>query len=177
MRYVMLTFQGDDHLAAWEAATPEERRLEIERTIAWFREHGAAGRIVGGEELGEPRQARTVRRGGLVTDGPFAETQGAPRRVHRARGAGSRGRDRGRVRLAGARLGGRRRRAATRRRLRGRRGDLRAADGPVRVLLLPRMRTTFSRRRNRARRPYPGQRSRKIASSRGSRASPGAAFG
>ena len=75
MRYVMLTFQGDDHLAAWEAATPEERRLEIERTIAWFREHGAAGRIVGGEELGEPRQARTVRRGGLVTDGPFAETK------------------------------------------------------------------------------------------------------
>ena len=55
MRYVMLTYQGDDHLAAWEAATPEERRLEIERTIAWFREHGAAGRIVGGEELGEPR--------------------------------------------------------------------------------------------------------------------------
>jgi hypothetical protein len=75
MRYVMLTFQGDDHLEAWEAATPEERRLEIERTIAWFREHGAAGRIVGGEELGEPRMARTVRRGGLVTDGPFAETK------------------------------------------------------------------------------------------------------
>ena len=75
MRYVMLTYQGDEHLAAWEAATPEERRLEIERTIAWFREHGAAGRIVGGEELGEPRQARTVRRGGLVTDGPFAETK------------------------------------------------------------------------------------------------------
>ena len=75
MRYVMLTFQGDEHLAAWEAATPEERRLEIERTIAWFREHGAEGRIVGGEELGEPKAARTVRRGGLVTDGPFAETK------------------------------------------------------------------------------------------------------
>ena len=75
MRYVMLTYQGDEHLAAWEAATPEERRLEIERTIAWFREHGAAGRIVGGEELGDPGQTRTVRRGGLVTDGPFAETK------------------------------------------------------------------------------------------------------
>ena len=30
---------------------------------------------MGGAELGEPRQARTVRRGGLVTDGPFAETK------------------------------------------------------------------------------------------------------
>ena len=75
MRYVMLTFQGDEHLAAWESATPEERRLEIERTIAWFREHGAAGRIVGGEELGDGAQARTLRRGGFVTDGPFAETK------------------------------------------------------------------------------------------------------
>ena len=30
---------------------------------------------MGGEELGEPRLARTVRDGGLVTDGPFAETK------------------------------------------------------------------------------------------------------
>ena len=50
MRYVMLTYQGDEHLAAWEAASPEERRAEVERTIAWFRAHAAT--IVGGEELG-----------------------------------------------------------------------------------------------------------------------------
>jgi hypothetical protein len=75
MRYVMLTYQGDEHLAAWENATPEERRLEVERTIAWFRKHGAARRIVGGEELGDPRETRSLRRGGLVTDGPFAETK------------------------------------------------------------------------------------------------------
>ena len=74
MRWIMLTYQGDDHIAAWEAATPEERRAEVERTIAWFREHGTAGRIVGGEELGEARHARTVR-GSMVTDGPFAETK------------------------------------------------------------------------------------------------------
>jgi hypothetical protein len=74
MRWIMLTYQGTDHLAAWEAATSEQRRDEVERTIAWFREHGAAGRIVGGEELGDLAQARTVRRQ-TVTDGPFAETK------------------------------------------------------------------------------------------------------
>jgi hypothetical protein len=73
MRWVMLTYQGDEHLAAWEAATPEERRAEVERTIAWFRAHAAS--IVGGEELGIATGARTLRQGGLVTDGPFAETK------------------------------------------------------------------------------------------------------
>jgi hypothetical protein len=100
MRYVMLTYQGDDHLAAWEAATPEERRLEIERTIAWFRVHGAAGRIVGGEELGERRQARTVRRGGPGDGWAVRRDEGAPRRVHRARGPGPHDRDRGGLRVA-----------------------------------------------------------------------------
>jgi hypothetical protein len=74
MRWIMLTYPGEEHVKAWEAATPEERRLEVERTIAWFREHGAAGRIVGGEELGDARLAKTLR-GRLVTDGPFAETK------------------------------------------------------------------------------------------------------
>src|SRR4051812_23870302 len=74
MRWVMLTYQGEEHVQAWDAAAPEERRLEVERTIAWFREHGAAGRIVGGEELGDLRQAKTLR-GQVVTDGPFAETK------------------------------------------------------------------------------------------------------
>ena len=74
MRYILLTYTAPDHAAWWEAATLEERQAEVERTIAWFREHGARGRIVGGEELGSPHTARTVRRGG-VTDGPFVETK------------------------------------------------------------------------------------------------------
>jgi hypothetical protein len=74
MRYILMTYQAPDHLEAWERATPEERQLEIDRTIAWFREHGAAGRIVGGEELAWPRTSKTVRRSG-VTDGPFVETK------------------------------------------------------------------------------------------------------
>ena len=51
MRYILMTFVGTDHAAAWERATPQDRQAEVDRTIAWFREHGAAGRIVGGEEL------------------------------------------------------------------------------------------------------------------------------
>jgi hypothetical protein len=74
MRWIMLTYPGEEHVRAWEAATPDERRVEVERTIAWFREHGTAGRIVGGEELGDVRQSKTLR-GGVVTDGPFAETK------------------------------------------------------------------------------------------------------
>jgi hypothetical protein len=72
MRYILMTYVAPDHVEAWDRMTPEERQLDVDRTIAWFREH--AGHIVGGEELGYPRQARTVRRGG-VTDGPFIETK------------------------------------------------------------------------------------------------------
>jgi hypothetical protein len=74
MRFVMMTYSGEDTVRWWEAATAEERRLEIERTLAWFQEHGAKGRIVGGEELGRPAAARTLRRSG-VSDGPFIETK------------------------------------------------------------------------------------------------------
>ncbi len=74
MRWIMLTYPGEAHIAAWESATPEQRRLEVDRTIAWFRQHGAEGTIVGGEELGDPHLAKTIR-GRHVTDGPFAETK------------------------------------------------------------------------------------------------------
>jgi hypothetical protein len=74
MRYILLTYQAPDHIEAWERATAAERQAEIDRVIAWFREHGAAGRIVGGEELGWPRLAKTVRRAG-ISDGPFLETK------------------------------------------------------------------------------------------------------
>ena len=119
MRYVMMTFVGTDHAEAWRTATPEERQAEVDRTIAWFREHGAAGRIVGGEELGDPAQARTLRRAG-VTDGPFIETKellggfivlDVPDEATALRG---------RRRLARPRVGRRRRRGPTGRRRAGR---------------------------------------------------------
>jgi hypothetical protein len=72
MRYILMTYVSPDHVAEWDRMTPEERQLDVDRTIAWFREHAAY--IVGGEELGYPRLARTVRRGG-ITDGPFIETK------------------------------------------------------------------------------------------------------
>jgi hypothetical protein len=74
MRFVMLTYNGEESLRGWEAASQEERQDEVTRTLAWFREHGAKGRIVGGEELGWPKDAKTVRRSG-VSDGPFIETK------------------------------------------------------------------------------------------------------
>jgi hypothetical protein len=74
MRYILLTFSGDEHTRAWESASGAERQAEVDRVVEWFREHGAAGRIVGGEELGWPHLARTVRKKG-ITDGPFVETK------------------------------------------------------------------------------------------------------
>jgi hypothetical protein len=74
MRYVLLTYVGADHAADWEASSAAEKQAEIDAVMAWFGEHGAAGRIVGGEELGRPEDVRTVRRRG-VSDGPFVETK------------------------------------------------------------------------------------------------------
>jgi len=74
MDYVMLTFPGRPHREWWAAATPEERAEEIRAIEAWFREHGAKGRIKGGAELGATADAKTIRRG-MVTDGPFVETK------------------------------------------------------------------------------------------------------
>jgi hypothetical protein len=74
MRYILFTYAGPERIADWEAMTSAERHAEIARVSVWFREHGQAGRIVGGEELGLPTLARTVRKRG-ITDGPFIETK------------------------------------------------------------------------------------------------------
>ena len=74
MRYVLFTFAGPERVADWEAMTVTQMEAEIARVRAWFREHGQAGRIVGGEELDAPSLARTVRKRG-ITDGPFIETK------------------------------------------------------------------------------------------------------
>ena len=54
MKYVLMTDHSPDHVDALERSTAEEKRLEIARTVAWFRAQHAAGRIDGGEELGWP---------------------------------------------------------------------------------------------------------------------------
>ncbi len=74
MRYILMTIQGPDHVEAWNNSSADERQREVAAVMAWFAEHGAAGRIVGGEELGWPNQARTVRKRG-ISDGPYIETK------------------------------------------------------------------------------------------------------
>ena len=74
MRYILMTYQGPDHIEAWETSSVDQKKAEMGAVMAWFAEHGAAGRIVGGEELGWPRQARTVRKRG-ISDGPYIETK------------------------------------------------------------------------------------------------------
>jgi len=74
MRYILFTFVGPERVADWEAMTAAEKTADIDRVRAWFAEHGAACRIVGGEELGRPGGARTVRKRG-ISDGPFIESK------------------------------------------------------------------------------------------------------
>jgi hypothetical protein len=74
VRYILLTYSGPEHTQTWLDASPEERQAEVDEVVGWFRSQGALGRIVGGEELGWPTGARTVRVDG-VTDGPFVETK------------------------------------------------------------------------------------------------------
>jgi len=74
MRYVLFTYAGPQRVADWDAMSSAEKGADIARVMVWFHEHGQAGRIVGGEELGLPAGARTVRKRG-ITDGPFIETK------------------------------------------------------------------------------------------------------
>ena len=62
MRYILITFAGPERVASWEAMSAAEKQADIARVMAWFGEHGAAGRIAGGEELGWPKSAKTVRK-------------------------------------------------------------------------------------------------------------------
>jgi hypothetical protein len=74
VRYVLFTYAGPERIADWEAMTAAEKQADIARIVAWFGEHGAAGRIVGGEELGWPARPKLVRKRG-ISDGPFVETK------------------------------------------------------------------------------------------------------
>ncbi len=74
MRYILMTIQGPEHVEAWKNSSADDKQREVADVMAWFGKHGAAGRIVGGEELGWPHEARTVRKKG-ISDGPFIETK------------------------------------------------------------------------------------------------------
>ena len=74
MRYILITFAGPERVKSWDAMSAAEKEADIARVMAWFGEHGAAGRIAGGEELGRATAVKTVRKRG-ITDGPFIETK------------------------------------------------------------------------------------------------------
>lgn len=75
MKFLLLMTEVD-HFGKWDEADEALRA----RVIADFQAFGAAvaerGTVVGGEALGHPATARTVRPGPdrPVTDGPYAET-------------------------------------------------------------------------------------------------------
>ena len=74
MKYVMLFVNTEETDQRSEA----ERAAVSEKIMAWWGEHAAAGKIVGGEQLQGPETATTVRHdhGGLsIVDGPFIEAK------------------------------------------------------------------------------------------------------
>jgi hypothetical protein len=78
MRYVIFNWVHPDDAAAWRAWSAEEQEADVERHRAWFQKFGE--KVVGGEELDEPRNVKTLRRGRqaegiVVTDGPYVETK------------------------------------------------------------------------------------------------------
>ncbi|HET9879525.1 MAG TPA: YciI family protein [Candidatus Limnocylindria bacterium] len=76
MRYVMFTYPDPELVATYEQLPAEEIKADVARHMAWFEKHRA--HIDGGEELGYPQAARSLRRQGgrvVVSDGPFVETK------------------------------------------------------------------------------------------------------
>ena len=78
MRYVMFTYVSPEDVEAWRGWTAEEQAADVDRHIAWFGKFRE--KVVGGEELGEAVQVKTLRpgrqgEGVVVTDGPYVETK------------------------------------------------------------------------------------------------------
>lgn len=75
--YIVLVPEHDE--AAWRAASEEERQLVYDSDGAFAALLAArGGKVTGGAELANSRQARTLRHTGddtmSVTEGPYAET-------------------------------------------------------------------------------------------------------
>lgn len=73
MKYLILMAEKD-HLTHWADADDADRQRVYADFGAFTRAVGERGRIVAGEALVDPKEARTVLPGGTVTDGPYAET-------------------------------------------------------------------------------------------------------
>ena len=61
MRYVLFNWLSPADAAIWESWSPEQQAADVERHRQWFAKH--RDHVVSGEELDEPRTARTLRRG------------------------------------------------------------------------------------------------------------------
>ena len=75
MKYLLLIYADE---RAYEAMSEDERREMYAAYDELMKDVGAAGHMLGGEELAPTSSATSVQvRGGerLVTDGPFAETK------------------------------------------------------------------------------------------------------
>lgn len=73
MRFLVLLTEQDP--SAWDRASEAERRAVLDGHAAFdaaVRERG--GSVVAGDALAGPAHGTRVRRGALVTDGPFAES-------------------------------------------------------------------------------------------------------
>jgi hypothetical protein len=73
MRFLVLLTEKD-HFDKWEAADPALRKRTIEDYNAFGDAVRERGTLVVGDALDRPEEARTLRPGGSVTRGPFAET-------------------------------------------------------------------------------------------------------
>jgi hypothetical protein len=77
MRYLLLLTNPEERIATWESVDAEGRRQLMAESIpqwnAFFER--VAPNPISGLQLDLPRTAKTLREGGLVTDGPYAETK------------------------------------------------------------------------------------------------------
>lgn len=79
MRYVLLLTNTGEDISSWDAMDAAEarraREAEIPKWNSLFERMQEKGQWLDGLELDTPRTAKTIRAGGAVTDGPYAETK------------------------------------------------------------------------------------------------------
>ena len=72
MLYAMLAYHDEGHVQSWSEGEDAALMDALHRVHAQL---GAAGKLGPAARLGATSKAATVRRSGLVTDGPFTETK------------------------------------------------------------------------------------------------------
>ena len=71
-QFLLLIRGGDD---AWNGFTPEQMEIETKHYFDWTDQLRTSGHLVAAEQLHPGGQVVRERDGGLVVDGPFAETK------------------------------------------------------------------------------------------------------